>query len=131
MPGYVGSKWIRATAVGLAVLCVVTLLGARQATAGSTLRWMLTTGALVTGVATAACLPLSSRRFYPIWMRWAERLNALVMTLLFGACYLLIVPLFFLLQWKSDPLRLRSRSQAKTFWRPRPPRDARSFERMG
>jgi len=131
MPSYVGSKWTRIAAVVLATACVAAVLAATRTEDGSSLRSLLFTAAFVTGVATAACLPLCSRRFFPIWMRWAEKLNTVVMTALFGLCYLLIVPLFFLVQWRKDPLRLRGNPSATTFWISRSKSDPQSFERMG
>ena len=75
----------------------------------------------------------SSHGIYARWMRFAEGLQALIVTVLFGACYLLVVPLFFALSWYQDPLRLRRRAQEHSFWvqRAAGSDDLRSFQRMG
>jgi len=70
--------------------------------------------------------------FYDLWMRAAKTLHAGVAAFLFGACYILVVPIFFLMIWPFDVLRLR-RSDAPTFWirRRTASCDLRSLQRMG
>jgi hypothetical protein len=65
--------------------------------------------ALVTGVHW-------SRPVYAGWMRFAKLLNAVTVTLLFAVVYVGIVPIFFLIAWALDPLRLRTRPEAESFW---------------
>lgn len=131
MPGYVGSRWIRATAAVFFAVClaaIATKLSVEQASVAARIFGAL---AFISALAALVCLPLCSRRVYPVWMRFAERLNTVVVTVIFAACYLLIVPLFWLLRWRADPLRLHSDPRVKTYWVRRPERDARAFERMG
>jgi hypothetical protein len=75
----------------------------------------------------------SERRVYALWMRFAERLNVVVVTVLFAAAYLVVLPVFFALVWALDPLRLRKRSDGGTFWikKRTSPHDLDSFKRMG
>ena len=75
----------------------------------------------------------SFRAVYSRWLRLAKLLQTLVITILFGACYLLIVPLFFVILRASDPLRLRTRSEPESFWLPRrgARTDEKSLARMG
>lgn len=74
----------------------------------------------------------SSTRIFSIWMTFAHALQATVITVLFGACYLLIVPFFAPIARLLDPLRMRKR-RYKTFWveRRRVSTDAENLSRMG
>lgn len=66
------------------------------------------------------------------WMRFAERLQAVAVTILFGTCYLLVVPLFTLFVRARDPLRLGKKTRQDTSWVPRTQSiDLQSMERMG
>jgi hypothetical protein len=96
-------------------------------------RGVVLTFAVVSAVLTFLALIHSHRTIYSGWMRFAEVLHTVVVTLLFGACYLLVVPLFFLIAWVSDPLRLRRSSNTDSFWirRKTQAQDTGYFERMG
>ena len=54
------------------------------------------------------------------WMRLAEKMNKVSTAILFGACYLLVLPLFVPITWLLDPLKMRNSSSKTTFWQPRP-----------
>jgi hypothetical protein len=72
----------------------------------------------------------SSARLFALWMRLADTLHTVAVTVLFGACYLVVVPVFRLVLWFRDPLSLRRARQ--TSWVPRTRLvDADSLERMG
>jgi drug/metabolite transporter (DMT)-like permease len=88
--------------------------------------------AAVTGLLAFLGLIMSFRSSYQAWMRMAERLQTVVTTILFGACYLLVVPLFAAFVRMSDPLRLR-RPKNESSWvgTRQEARDARSYQRMG
>lgn len=76
----------------------------------------------------------SSRRLFVAWMAFAEKLQVVVVTAVFGLAYVLVVPVFFILSWAKDPLKLRGSSTSEeTFWVPRdqPPLDQTFFERLG
>jgi hypothetical protein len=75
----------------------------------------------------------SLRKIYRLWMRFAELLHSIAVAVLFGGCYLLIVPVFFLISRPFDPLRLRGRADAKSYWikRRRGDVDLRSLQRGG
>ncbi len=70
---------------------------------------------------------------YSRWMRFAELLHKVALTVLFGACYLFVVPFFYLFVRVLDPLKLRSRGQPGTFWirRRNPGVDPSTLQRMG
>jgi hypothetical protein len=72
------------------------------------------------------------KRIYAGWMAFAHRLQVIVTTVLFGAIYLVVVPLFALVAVTGDTLRLRRSSRRETFWvRRRPERhDDAFFDRM-
>ena len=73
------------------------------------------------------------RTLYSRWMRFAGLLHTVALTVLFGACYLFVVPLFYLFVRVLDPLKLRSRGQSGTFWirRRNPGVDPSTLQRMG
>ncbi len=70
---------------------------------------------------------------YARWMRLAKVINTAVVTGLFGACYLLVVPFFFLMVWAFDPLRVRKQPREDTFWIRRRSNgmDLSAMQRMG
>lgn len=87
--------------------------------------------ALLAGILTWLSLVHSSRVLFRLWMRFAEGLQTVAVTALFSICYLVIVPLFRLVLWHRDPLRLR-RGRNESSWVARTsPVDAASLERMG
>jgi hypothetical protein len=72
------------------------------------------------------------RAIYAGWLAFAGVLHVIAVNAMFGACYLLVVPLFRLIVWPLDPLRLRKRAGAASFWVEReedPGPD--SYQRMG
>lgn len=73
------------------------------------------------------------RTVYTAWLKLAMTLHTVIVTILFGFCYLFVVPVFFVIRWPSDPLRVRKRSEVETFWirRRRSRCDLASFQRMG
>jgi hypothetical protein len=72
----------------------------------------------------------ASAGLFALWMRFADLLHTVAVTVLFGACYLVVVPLFRLALWFRDPLSVRRARQ--TSWVPRTRLvDADSLERMG
>lgn len=121
---FIGSATVRLIALVLAASFAWVALGV---TAGR-LPWY---AALVSGLLAWIAVVHSSRPLYAWWMRVAEALHTLVITVLFGACYLLIVPLFGLLTRRRDPLRLRRRRLESSWEVRRGSIDARSLERMG
>jgi hypothetical protein len=71
----------------------------------------------------------SFRGLYDRWLAFAEFLQSVMIVVLFGGCYLLIVPWFYLVTL----LRSRGYHQAKSFWIPRRriECDESYFTRMG
>jgi hypothetical protein len=91
------------------------------------------TAAIVATVLAFLGLVHSFGRLYSLWMRFADVLHVVSLSLLFGACYLLVVPLFYLIVRALNPLGLRRRGDRQSFWiRRRSPKvDPHSFQRMG
>ncbi len=72
------------------------------------------------------------RAIYDRWLVFTRVLHTVVTTVLFGACYLLVVPLFWLITLPFDLLRVRRRPAAESFWVEKPGKaDPSSFQRMG
>ncbi len=86
--------------------------------------------AVVAGVLAAFGAILSFHSSYDAWLPLAERIQKVVTTVLFGACYLLIVPLFSIFVRAGDPLRLRE-SDSSWVTEQREASDAQSYQRMG
>ena len=129
---WIGSAGTRVATLTFALLCLTVVAVHMR-------RLLPQTGQLAIVVACASGLLAlvgviySFHPVYSLWMRMAKGLNTIVVTVLFGACYLIIVPVFFLVVFRSDPLRLRRRFDPKTFWIPRhrDPIDSTAFRRMG
>lgn len=127
----VASLWIRVTTVGLFLGAGVSAFAAYQRTGGAGSRplvWLT----VVLGLLAFVGLVHSARSVFTKWMAFARFLHSITVPALFGACYLLVVPIFVLLNWRRDPLGLRPRSQS-TFWtdRHRGTLDKNSLSRMG
>ena len=128
----IGSTGIRAATLAVLLLAVTVVVFREQTTLSGT-RDVLFFLAIGGGVLTFIGLIHSFRSLYSRWLILAEHVQKLVVTLLFGSCYLLIVPWFFLIGRVISLLRLRSRSEPESFWisRRRADCDARSLARMG
>jgi hypothetical protein len=89
--------------------------------------------AVVAGILAFIGVIHSIRTVYTAWLNLAMTLNTVMITILFGACYLLVVPVFFAIRWPSDPLGVRKRSEVETFWirRRRSRCDLASLQRLG
>lgn len=121
----VGSLVVRVATAALAVLCVSL---ATIANGGPRLVFY---GAIASGVLTWLGLVHSFAGLFKRWMRFAEALHTVVVTVLFTVVYVLVVPLFGVFVWIRDPLRLRRRA-GETSWVSRNSNvDAISLERMG
>lgn len=127
---WVGAPRAKLAAVGFAGLCAAAILARPHLPA-----WggALSAAALAAGLLAWLGLLHSSRALYARWLRVAEGIQTLVVTALFGAVYLFVVPLFTALRLPFDPLRLRRRSREESFWirRARRPVDLESLQRMG
>jgi hypothetical protein len=72
------------------------------------------------------------RAIYDRWLTFTHALHKVVTTVLFGACYLLVVPLFWLITLPFDLLRVRRRDAVESFWIAKQDKpDKSSFGRMG
>lgn len=128
----IGSTGIRVATLTILLLSVAVILFRGQ-TVLSGARDALFFLAIAGGVLAFIGLIHSFRSLYSWWLKFAALLQRLVVTLLFGSCYLVIVPWFFLMAHAIGVLRLRNRSEPKSFWIPRRrvDCDARSLARMG
>ena len=128
----VGSTGIRLATLVFSLLCVTAVV-LYERDFFSELSEVLLILAIGSGVLAFIGLTHSFRVVYSLWMKFAETLHTVTITLLFGACYLVVVPVFFLMVWPFDPLRLRNRSEPDTFWiqRRNPRCDPPSLQRMG
>ncbi len=121
---FVGSTPIRSATLLFAGICLATALLGR----GSSSAWL----AIGSGFLAFIGLIHSFQSLYAAWLRFAVIAQLVVIGTLFGACYLLVVPVFRLVTLASDPLHLRGRSRRETFWIPRQDDpDPASLERMG
>jgi hypothetical protein len=122
---YVGSFLVRVCTVALGVasvgLMVLDDMGVPYAFYG----------AVAGGVLTFVGLIHSFDALFRHWIRFAEVLQAVAVTTIFGVCYMLVVPLFGAIIWFRDPLRLRRRRQGSSWVTRRAEIDPLSLERMG
>jgi hypothetical protein len=120
--GWAGTIPVRLATVGMAGLALwLTTAAAGSAAFYAALgAWLLTFLGVVHW----------SGRILAAWMRFAEALHRVAVRVLFGACYLLIVPFFVPVVRIRDPLGLRGRRT--TAWvAKRGEMDLPSMERMG
>ncbi len=128
----IGSTGIHVATLAVSLLSM-TVVVFREQTVLSGARDALFFLPIAGGVLAFIGLIHSFRSLYSWWLRFAAHLQRLVVTLLFGSCYVVIVPWFFLMAHSIGLLRLRNRSEPKSFWIPRRhvDCDARSLARMG
>ncbi|MGE3345715.1 MAG: hypothetical protein AB7L71_20010 [Vicinamibacterales bacterium] len=67
-----------------------------------------------------------------VWMRFADHLHIVMTTVLFGAVYLLVVPVFALVARLTDAGGWRPRGTPPSTWRPKTPitHDRSFFDRL-
>jgi hypothetical protein len=122
---FVGSWTARVAVVVFALLTIALASSASQSPR------YVTYAAVFSGILTWLSLVHAVVPLFRAWMRFAEFLHNVAVTVLFGACYLLLVPFFHLLLRRRDPLHLR-RSNDSSSWIIRTGVvDASSLERMG
>lgn len=127
----VGSVWVRVATAGLLFAGGASAFVAQQrggAASSDPLVWLT----VVLGFLAFVGFVHSARSIFTKWMALAQLLHSIAVPTLFGACYLLIVPIFVLVSWRRDPLGLRQGSQT-TFWTHRHcgTVDKNSLARMG
>ena len=125
----IGTTYIRVFTALFALLCVasvyLTLPGVSAAPPiHGSLRYVL-------GFLSLMGFVHCSRRIFDGWMALAERLNRFGTFVLFGAVYLVFVPLLVPLVRFLDPLQLRKSTRA-SFWEKRHQKtyDVKFFQRM-
>ncbi len=104
-----GQLWHRAMAV---VLFPVALWRMSESWSHDGSVWL----AVVSGIAAFVFFALSIPPFYSAWLRFGERLNGLVMTVIFGAIYLLFLPFLLIFVVPKNRLRTRKADECETFW---------------
>lgn len=128
----IGSAGIRIATVGFSLLCgtgvVLSHSGVFARARGPVMTLAVVAGILAV-VGGIHCFPT----VFSLWMRLARVLNTVATTSLFAACYILVVPFFFLVIRLLDPLCLRKQPEPRTFWleRPHATVDITSLKRMG
>ena len=127
----VGSSGARIVAAGLCALLAFAIALRRYSLYPWTEGTPFFVFLIVLGICAFIAVIPSFRTLYYRWLAFAEFLQGIVVTVLFGACYLLIVPLFAVIAHALDSSRVRTKS--KSFWRPRHPAagDESYFSRMG
>lgn len=83
---------------------------------------------LLLGFATFVTGVLSSAPVFRAWVAFGERLNRVIISLIFGLIYFAVVPLFLFAR-RRDRLGLRGAAQKSSFWIARPAVEE-SVERM-
>jgi hypothetical protein len=128
----VGSVGVRFATLLLSLLCVtgLVLYDHSFVPIGNKALLMLAVGS---GILAFLGMIHAFRTVYARWLRLTRALHTVLITVLFGACYLFVVPVFSLMVWPFDPLRLRHRPKLDTFWirRRSPGCDLASLQRMG
>jgi hypothetical protein len=112
---YIGAIGMRVACACFALLGALTLAQYEFGFLGEPRPWTLKL-ALFFGFLTLLAGVHWSPPIYAGWMRFAKILNTVMVTLLFSAVYLVIVPIFFLIARALDPLRLRPRPGSETYW---------------
>ena len=128
----IGSTGVRAATLAVLSL-VVTAVVLEGQVVSSSAQDALFVFSIVGGFIAFILLIHCFRALYSWWMRLAVRLQKVVVVVLFGACYLFIVPWFFLIARALDARRHLGHSDPASFWIPRRGGEinARYFARMG
>ena len=128
---WVGSTAIRLVTGALALACLGGIALHREQVFPGAGGWVLGVSIAV-GVLALMAAVHCSRGVYARWLAFSERLHTGVVTALFGACYLVLVPVFRVIGLARDPLHLHGRDKTASFWIPRrQDSDPSSLERMG
>ena len=115
MTRVIGAPVVRVVTLTLLLTCLALTLIVRGGSYPGAGR-VLFIVALVSGIGGLLGLIHSFQKAYDLWMKFADALQIVVVTVLFGMCYLFIVPIFFIIIKAFDPLRLRFRSKEDTYW---------------
>lgn len=128
----IGSAGIRIATIVFSVLCVTGVILSRYRFFSETRSSSLSL-AIISGILAVVAAIYSVRPVFLLWMRFAKVLQVLVTTLLFGACYIAVVPFFFFVIRLMDPLGQRKQPEPRTFWLERRSTgiDITSMQRMG
>lgn len=124
MTQLVGSNYIRAATLAAVVLFGAALISVPQGAFPKI-------APLLLGFLTLVLAIHCSKTVFDRWMSFAGRMNVFGTALLFGVCYLVVVPVFWAICRVLDPLRL-SRKERTSYWIPRAKREMslRSLQRM-
>ncbi len=128
----VASRGARAFAATFAVLAIASFALGRSDVVPDLGRFIFLP-VLIFSVLTFMGIIFSFRPLYTRWMKFADALQVVVMTILFGGCYLIVVPFFVLIVKASDPLGLRGRPEdGDSYWvdRHKDESDIESYRRM-
>lgn len=128
MPRIVGSTWVRIST--LLLLAATVFMAARAS--GTAPKGSLFYASLCCGILSLIGAIHCFEPLYRGWMNAAEQVQRVVVVLVFGAFYLLLGPLFFLLS-KTQKLLSSRGEHSDTYWIELPPEavDEESLRRMG
>jgi hypothetical protein len=122
---FVGTPLALAATLGMGAVTIVL-----ASSVGSGPRYLLP-ASIVAGILTWVAFVHTHAALYRLWMKFAHVLHTVAISVIFGACYLLIIPIFRAVLWFRDPLGLR-RPPEESSWVARTAKsDALSMERMG
>jgi hypothetical protein len=129
----IGSRGIRGVTLVAAVILVTTMVLRAYGIAPWTGGRAFLVFSVGVGFIAFIALIHSFRTLYDRWLAVAAFLQRVVITLLFGGCYLLVVPWFALLARVIGVRGLRGRPGPRSFWvrRRHSPCDESYFTRMG
>jgi len=100
-------------------------------------QWWMHDGSLwltvVCGILAFVFFALSIPPFYAAWLRFGEKLNRVVMTVIFGVIYFLSLPFLMVFVVPKNRLRTRKADQIESFWEEQSERndEIREMMRMG
>ncbi len=85
------------------------------------------------GILAFMFVALSIPPFYAAWLRFGEKLNRIVMVVIFGAVYFLFLPLLMVFVVPKNRLRTRKPDEIDSFWEAQTERndDIQEMMRMG
>ena len=126
----IGSVPVRVTSAILVALAVVTWHGYVRADEGA--RFWLYAGIAITVFAFLSSIHCS-HSVYSAWLSIVQRLQMMIVTMLFAMSYLVLVPPLCLIARAADSLKLGSGEDVNSYWVSRrdEERTVRFYERMG
>ena len=125
---YIGTRPMRLSALLLLAACAASWRAHFDQAEDANLLFV----SVVLSVLAFMAVVHSGKGIYERWMQIAERIQLIVVTTIFSALYLTLVPLLWIFAWSRDSMGLRN-SDASSYWQPRrnEERDLEFFRRPG